>query len=76
MTTSYSSALDDFFNLHTTAKDWTAQSIIISVATSLDDDTPKDINLSDTIGHRKNVPPMSTRSDKNCYNKCYWLTST
>ena len=55
MTSSYSSALSEFFNLHTTAKDWTCQEINISVATSLDDDTPRDINLADTLGYRKNV---------------------
>ena len=37
------------------------------MATSLDDDTPHDINLADTIGHRKNVPPAGKRSDENCY---------
>ena len=53
MKSSYSSALSEFFNLHTTAKDWTCQEINISVATSLDDDTPRDINLADTLGYRK-----------------------
>ena len=69
MTSSYSSALSEFFNLHTTAKDWTCQEINISVATSLDDDTPRDINLADTLGYRKNVPSSNKRSDRNCY----WL---
>ena len=72
MTSSYSSALNEFFNLHTTAKDWKCQSLIISVATNLDDDTPRDINLADTIGRRKNVPPTGRRSDENCY----WLFKT
>lgn len=72
MTSSYSSALDDFFHLHNTAKDWETQSITISVATSLDDDTPRDINLADTIGKKKNVPKPSKRSDKNCY----WLSKS
>ena len=72
MTSSYSSALDDFFHLHNTAKDWETQSITISVATSLDDDTPRDINLADTIGKKKNVPKVSKRSDKNCY----WLSKS
>ena len=72
MTASYSSVLNDFFSLHNTAKDWTTQSITISVATSLDDDTPKDINLADTIGRNKNVPKISNRSD----NNCYWLSKS
>lgn len=46
---------------------WSAGPIHISIATSLTDDTPIQLNLSDTIGHGRKKP--RTPSDLNCY----WL---
>lgn len=69
MTSSYSSALSDFFQLHSEAEHWQADTINITVAKSLDDDTPQNINISSTIGKNKNVPKPSKRNN----NNCYWL---
>ena len=69
MTSSYSSALSEFFKLHSEAEHWQADEINITVATSLHDDTPQTINIAPTIGKNKNVPRASKRNDKNCY----WL---
>ena len=69
MTSSYSAALDDFFRLHETAKHWNADVIDITIATSLADDTSVQLNLSDTLGFKKNAPSAEKRSDKNCH----WL---
>jgi len=72
MTSSYSSALSKFFKLHSEAEHWQADEINITVATSLDDDTPQNINIAPTIGKNKNVPRASKRNDKNCY----WLQNS
>jgi len=69
MTTSYSEAVDNIFHVHEQAKNWTTGAINIPVATSLDNDHPQIINLSETIDQGKNVPKPSKRSDDNCY----WL---
>ena len=71
MTTSYASALDDLYSLHTKAEAWSADEIILEVATSFLDDTPVAINLSKTIGHKKNVPSAKKRND----GSCFWLFS-
>lgn len=46
--------------------------IHIDMATSITDDNPKNINLSNTLGHSKYVPRRGKRDDSNCY----WLPST
>ena len=71
MTTSYASALDDLYSLHTEAEAWSADEIKLEVATSFSDDTPVAINLSKTIGHTKNVPSATKRND----GTCFWLFS-
>ena len=51
---------------------WESGVISVTVATSLNDDTPMSINLTNTLGYQKNPPSERWRSDRNCY----WLPST
>ena len=68
---SYTQSLNNLFSNQAQALSWCTGPINIQVATSTINDTPKTINLSATIGHRKNVPKALQRSDQNCY----WLPS-
>ena len=69
MCLSFRSAVEKLLDIQNDAKKWKAGPISISVATSLTDDNPKIINLSDTIGHGKYAPRKGKRNDSNCY----WL---
>ena len=72
MCLSFRSAVEKLLDIQNDAKKWKAGPISISVATSLTDDNPKIINISDTIGHGKYAPRKGKRNDSNCY----WLPST
>ena len=69
MTSSYTAALKELFNLHKDAEKWTSGAINVPIATSLTDDTPMELNLTATVGHDKYTPREHKRSDSNCY----WL---
>ena len=47
-------------------EEWDCQRMDIVVAASLTDDTLVEINFTDTIGLRKNVPKAEKRNDSNC----------
>jgi len=55
--------------IETTTTPWTVEAIHITVATTLEDDTPLQINLVDTLGHRVSGP--KTKRDDNVF----WLPS-
>ena len=65
MCLSFRSAVEKLLDIQNDAKKWKAGPISISVATSLTDDNPKIINLSDTIGHGKYAPRKGKRNDDN-----------
>ena len=53
-------------------RSWDSGPIYLQVGTSFLDDSPKMINLNETLGHRKKVHSTSKRND----STCYWLPST
>ena len=61
--------LDSIDEARKELNEWDCGPMTISVAESLADGTMKSINFTDTLGHRKHVPPSDKRSDDNCY----WL---
>ncbi len=72
MSTSYSDSISRIYDIHDKAKSWTSGPIHIIVATSMANDLPLKINLTETLGHRKRVPKANKRGDHNCY----WLHSS
>lgn len=72
MSHSFRSAVEKLLDIQNDAKKWTTGTIHIDMATSITDDNPKNINLSNTLGHSKYVPRRGKRDDSNCY----WLPST
>ena len=67
MASSFSSNVDDLFNLHEQTLKWDANSIMITIASSLDNDAPIEVNLSDTIGKVVHV------SKNLSHDEVYWL---
>eukprot|EP00571_Detonula_confervacea_P012583 CAMPEP_0172311470 /NCGR_PEP_ID=MMETSP1058-20130122/14750_1 /TAXON_ID=83371 /ORGANISM="Detonula confervacea, Strain CCMP 353" /LENGTH=412 /DNA_ID=CAMNT_0013024643 /DNA_START=74 /DNA_END=1312 /DNA_ORIENTATION=+ len=49
------------------ANEWDSGPIGVVLATSLTNDEPRYLNLTETIGHGKRVPSQKKRSDANCY---------
>lgn len=70
MSHSFRSAVEKLLDIQNDAKKWTTGTIHIDMATSFTDDNPKNINLSNTLGHSKYVPRRGKRDDSNCY----WLS--
>ena len=68
---SYTQSLEDLYLKHRHSHDWRSGPINLTVATSLVNDEPQLINISDTIGKGKNCPNQSNRTSSNCY----WLQS-
>ena len=67
---SYADSISKLASLQTEALKWKCGPIAINVATKLNDDTLKEINLTQTVGYKnKRVPNPDKRSDANCY----WL---
>ena len=65
----YGGLLNDSFHEQREACNWTTGALTVTFAKSLSDDSPRDIDITPTIGYGKNVP--KTCNDSNCY----WLLS-
>ena len=61
--------LDSIDEARKKLNDWDCGPMTISVAEPLADGTTKSINFTNTLGHRKHIPP----SDKRSEDYCYWL---
>ena len=70
MASNYSQELEKLGNISHNLESWKSTSIPIIVATSLNNDDPLQINLSETIGHSRRCHPKY-RTDENVY----WLLS-
>ena len=70
--TTFHGTLEKLAILDKEARSWVSGPIYVTVGSSFLDDSPKIINLNETLGHRKLVPRPLNRNDSNCY----WLPST
>ena len=69
---SYLSTMDDLNNAIEMQKNWTSGPIKFSAATSMSNDAPMIVDLTETLDKSKNNPKAGKRNDTNCY----WLPST
>ena len=63
----YGALLTDLFFQQRDTCNWPTGSLIVTFSASLFDDSPRDIDITPTIGHGKNVPKICNDSN------CYWL---
>ena len=64
---SYTQSLETLAVLDRDAREWCTGPILITIATSLSDNSDKVVDISKTIGHRKCAPRKGNRTDDNCY---------
>ena len=69
---SYTNALEQLNNLVLADYEWNSGPIILTIATSIIDDSPLELNLTETLGHKSCTPAVGYQDDSNCY----WLPST
>ena len=69
MATTVSEVLNDLAERRKALEEWDCGPMEIEVATSLTGSALKNINFTDTIGHRRQVPKEGKRDDDNCF----WL---
>ena len=68
----YTNALEQLKHLAVADSKWNSGPIILTIATSITDDSPFELNLTKTLGHKSYVPAVRYRDDSNCY----WLPPT
>ena len=69
MSTGFEESVQALWDLHMERTEWTVKEIIVEVQTSLQDETPMEVNVVETIGARKAAKRNTVVDD------FYWLPS-